>query len=162
MDGGLVLCDGCDGLRGEVTTHRGERVWQHCCGQARREDGEQVAALCSCCAAAVIPTGSRYSSPYCRSCSQALDGEAPVSHRLFPVGPDESESFGVRVAAEIREMIVRDRRAARWRRQRIDRIRREGGFGGAEDVPLREYLTAARRVPVGFAEFTELVWREEG
>jgi hypothetical protein len=125
----LELCTRCGELRGGVewTDGRAQRhLEQECeCQRALRSDAvprwwgfdfNVVAALCRVCETAVLPSGTRFSSPIC----------------------DECRERGLQVSGAAR--------LAEWSREALFRNLVDAGLAHRSIVPLADYLDVVRLV----------------
>jgi hypothetical protein len=161
----LSVCRRCGVLRGDVVLSKGIGVTQRCrCDGWRRDepwercDFNCVAELCWCCASAVIPSGSRWSSYFCDECRPRIVAlNRGVGRCVIPIGrhsimngvalranpPPTDEALG-RFVHDVGTIFERAARVARWRRRRVQRVL--GTIDGDDAAALVSYIAAAPSV----------------
>lgn len=175
--GELAICGQCHQLKGafrevEYNHHEeedgmpiGYRPWNLYCGctgpEAQTHSGLRIAELCRCCAAQLLPSGTKFSVWFCEECKEAVRRlNWSLQTYLIPIGPHSLQG-GIQLSGlEAKNPGKVAAFAKRWNSlfARMDSL---GDFALAttaervanlgldpgQDVPLLEYLDRLDRNP---------------
>ena len=165
----FTICRACAGLAGHPEGR--EQYPQVCrCHRAGEErwpdhDFNEYLDLCWCCLLEAIPSGSKWSSFYCDGCRQRIRGyNESMGRVLLYLGrhsimnglglrgrdaavPEAAAAFGAAMGRFGAGILGFFEAMEAWRPDRLGVVLRSGGFegagGGAADLRLAGYLTAA-------------------